>query len=731
MASLLVGCKTVLYMANRLKVYMDFLHGLPATLTLARTNLEMAVTELYAHILQFLARAIQIYTSPTIKRVIRAFWKESDVQEFEQLCDKIALRVDIEARNCDRTLSAQDRECAEKLKQDLQRALEELNKSHTIQESLSHLETKLGLDKLPYARGAMFNSHEVGHVTCHPATRVDLLGKIQDWAQQPRSKSIFWLSGMAGTGKSTIARTFAEWLTSQSHLGVVDLGASFFFKRGEGGRGSASQFFSTITHQLVLKIPGLDGPVANAITSDPLIFDKNLAEQFNKLIYQPLCEVKIPSSGCPIVVLVVDALDECNNTGHIETILALLSELPQITSICLKVFLTSRPDLPIQQGFRNISIDVRLDIVLDQAVSPETIRDDINTFVKDEFSKVREGYNARQASGDQQLGPDWPSDNDLKAIVNMAVPLFIVAATICRFVGDFRFFPEDQLETILQPQSVAHLSGMEQTYLSVLRQMSATLCGSDDEGSLYQKFRTIVGPIVTLAEPLSVMSLSALLGLRTPTINSHLDNLRSVLQVPGDLETPVQTLHLSFPEFLLSDKFRHEPFGIDGPATHRMLSTRCLQLLSSKNGLHDNMCELRYPGQLRKEVGLAIIDRRFPSAFRYACRYWVHHVQHSMVQIRDEDEVHRFLQKHFLHWLEALSLMNRISEVIEQLDILESLVSVSGASRTPREVIKTILRGGRSMNQVKLWPFLKMRDELSLVTDISSTLHHFRFTPPQ
>jgi len=45
-------------MANRLKAYMDFLHGLPPTLT--RTNFEAALTELYAHILQFLAQAIQM-----------------------------------------------------------------------------------------------------------------------------------------------------------------------------------------------------------------------------------------------------------------------------------------------------------------------------------------------------------------------------------------------------------------------------------------------------------------------------------------------------------------------------------------------------------------------------------------------------------------------------------------------------------------------------------------------
>jgi hypothetical protein len=67
--------------------------------------------------------------------------------------------------------------------------------------------------------------------------------------------------------------------------------------------------------------------------------------------------------------------------------------------------------------------------------------------------------------------------------------------------------------------------------------------------------------------------------------------------------------------------------------------------------------------------------------FQYACRYWVYHVQHSMVQICDEDKVHVFLQKHVLHWLEALSFMNRISEVIGQLGLLQLLVSVGDAPK--------------------------------------------------
>jgi hypothetical protein len=108
-----------------------------------------------------------------------------------------------------------------------------------------------------------------------------------------------------------------------------------------------------------------------------------------------------------------------------------------------------------------------------------------------------------------------------------------------------------------------------------------------------------------------------------------------------------------------------------------MLLTRCLELLSGPDGLRENLCDLRYPGQPRREIDPIMINERLSPAFQYACRYWVYHAQHSMIPIHDNDEVHIFLQKDFLHWLEALSLMNRIAEVIGHVSVLQSLVSVS------------------------------------------------------
>ena len=45
--------------------------------------------------------------------------------------------------------------------------------------------------------------------------------------------------------------------------------------------------------------------------------------------------------------------------------------------------------------------------------------------------------------------------------------------------------------------------------------------------------------------------------------------------------------------------------------------------------------------------------------------------------LRDQDAVYTFLQKHFLHWLEALSLIGRISDSIAMIGNLQSVVAVS------------------------------------------------------
>jgi hypothetical protein len=160
--------------------------------------------------------------------------------------------------------------------------------------------------------------------------RVEILRQIDTWASNLGSECIFWLNVMAGTGKSTISRTAAQKLTDKG-----DLGASFFFKRGEGDRGHAGFFITTIAAQLVQKLPTLAPHVQKAIEAieaNPVISRKALRQQFEMLVLQPLGKMRTDPQRFSRVVIVIDALDESDQEEDVRIIIRLLLQVKHITS---------------------------------------------------------------------------------------------------------------------------------------------------------------------------------------------------------------------------------------------------------------------------------------------------------------------------------------------------------------------------------------------------------------
>jgi hypothetical protein len=135
---------------------------------------------------------------------------------------------------------------------------------------------------------------------------------------------------MAGTGKSTISRTVAQSFANTGHLG-----ASFLFKRGDGDRGSLSKFFTTVAAQLVARVPALALHVKNAIDADPIIFGKAAREQFEKLILEPLSKIPGGAPTAATLVVVVDALDECERDDDVKLPRSGAVPIPGLEGTCL------------------------------------------------------------------------------------------------------------------------------------------------------------------------------------------------------------------------------------------------------------------------------------------------------------------------------------------------------------------------------------------------------------
>ncbi|EJT79995.1 hypothetical protein GGTG_00002 [Gaeumannomyces tritici R3-111a-1] len=543
------------------------------------------------------------------------------------------------------------------------------NQLKEFQRKFQQQQDRQYLEKLPVAKGAAFDAQANEHdPSCHPDTRVDLLADIHKWIEDPNGKCIFWLRGMAGTGKSTISRTVAKKLSTAKVPS-----ASFFFKKGEGDRGSAAKFFTTILAQLVRRVPILASHVQSVIENDPAIVDKNKKEQFEKLILEPLNKCKVASS--PLLAVVVDALDECDREEDAKVLVYLFSRAGEVASFRLRFFVTSRPELPIRLGFKEIG-DNYQNLALHKVPKPD-IKRDISTFLRSELDRIRQDFN-KTVPG-PGLPSDWPPPARFKDLVNMAVPLFIFASTACRFIADIHYGnPMEQLDKVLEYKTKRGRSQLHATYLPILNQLllKRTNTGSDkrtgeEEAQIIAWFRDIVGTIVLLADPLPSASLALILGRTQHDVDSKLCTLHSVLDISDDPLVPVKLLHLSFRDFLVDQENRDaNPFWVDAQRTHEQLAGRCLKLLSTGDTLRRDVCDLRHPGTLRSETSLQTINTALPPEVQYACRYWVHHWKESRRQIRDGDPVHLFLTDRLLYWLEALGITGRILESFDMANCL-------------------------------------------------------------
>lgn len=527
--------------------------------------------------------------------------------------------------------------------------------------------TTMLLNRLPLANGASFDSHAEEHnPVCLPNTRIDLLHEIIEWAEDHDAKAVYWLNGMAGTGKSTISRTLANIFAKRGSLG-----ASFFFKRGEGDRGTITKFFSTIASQLIQQVPETVTYIQNTIDTDPNIIGKAMREQFEKLVLDPLSRISGEDYQNHSYVIIVDALDECEREEDVKLLIKLLSRSKTLQSPRLRIFLTSRPELPIRLGFKAVDGEYQ-DLVLHEIAEP-IIEHDIAVFFKHELADIKLRYNDSVAD-QRRLPPMWPGQANIDILVTMAVPLFIFAATTCRFIAERRMGnPDTQLKEVLQYRTKSQESQLDTTYLPVLHSM-ATGLPRRKKAEVLDRFHTIIGLVITLANPLSISALAKMLNMPENDISDHFDLLHSVLSVPSSPREPVRLLHLSFRDFLLDPDKRDNPFWIDEKETHRRLATNCLRIMSET--LRADVCNVGAPGTPVSAIRLEEINDSLPPEVQYACRFWPYHLEQGGWRISDGDQVWSFLTAHFLYWLEALSWIGRTSEALQAIETLQSLMLV-------------------------------------------------------
>ncbi|KAI9775502.1 MAG: hypothetical protein M1839_001043 [Geoglossum umbratile] len=259
---------------------------------------------------------------------------------------------------------------------------------------------------------------------------------------------------------------------------------------------------------------------------------------------------------------------------------------------------------------------------------------------------------------------EWPGDEAIRHLVQKAAGLFIWAATTCRFIDEGgASFGSDRLSDILEGDSsdIEPEEELNIIYTKVLDNSISAHLKQREKDKAYAISREALGAIVILFSPLPAHSLARLLYMPKQKVGAMLGGLHSILDIPKDPTQPVRLHHPSLRDFLLDkQRCRDERFRVDKKKAHEALAKSCLRLMSKS--LKRDICDLHTPGTLTSEVDSCRVEQCLPADLQYACRYWVQHLQQAQIDLSSHGQVYEFFQKHFLHWLEALSLIGKISE---------------------------------------------------------------------
>jgi len=407
---------------------------------------------------------------------------------------------------------------------------------------------------------------------CLEGTREDIISEIMHWTEGQENPPICWLSGSAGFGKSAIMQTVAERLAD---TGEGVLAASFFFLRNAGARSPFTLVITTLAYHISQSIPETKDFIQHALRNDPTIPEQSIKDQFQKLVISPLRQ--LGHRPKPFVV-VVDALDECDDHDSIGEFLIVLASEDQLP---LKFLLASRAEDHLRKTFASEMVRSRtyfLDLEHFDA------HNDITSFLKSCFTKIRL-ENDRTLQGPNEK---WPSDKQLTALSKRSEGLFIFAATVVSFIMDGEGSPQERLKQVLD----SHL-GLDPLYAQVLSTVKHD-----------QYFLDTLATLILTTKQLSINSLGHLLKIGTDEMVARLVKIQSLVKIPANNDGIVQLNHTSFRDFLLNKKRSKENY-ICPAGYHAFIVVHCLVLIIGMETWPEDDAE------------------------SYACSQWFYHLDHA------------------------------------------------------------------------------------------------------
>ncbi|KAF4616604.1 hypothetical protein D9613_008517 [Agrocybe pediades] len=466
---------------------------------------------------------------------------------------------------------------------------------------------------------------------CTASTREQILDGLREWVHDPEGSRVYWINGMAGTGKTTILYSFCEWLEDDKRLA-----GNFFCSRASTACRNLNNIVRTIACQLAHYSPAFCSRLCKILEDRPNAHRLNVGEQFKSVVAMPLENLK--DASLDGAVIVIDALDECDDVSTTALFLKVL--MTYATRLPIKFLVASRPEPVI---LKNVQISSMLRL---HDVEQSLVEADIRLY-------LQEALNTMLPS---------PSSEVIDQLATRSGKLFIYAATVVRYIN-----PEDKV--VNSKSRLDEILGISSSSPNLQEQeldklYRTILLSAFDKKSFNKEELKIAAlvlrTVICAVEPMTTSMMSTILAIPQEDVANTLSRLQSVLHVQDRPSGLVSILHASFPDFLLN-KARSHKFYCNIIEHNTKLAHSCFDVMCKE--LHFNMCNLESSYDLDEKVPdlEQKIKTNISAALLYACIYWSNHLVHCDLTTSIHSKLVEFLKHRLLFWMEVLNLTKSMS----------------------------------------------------------------------
>jgi ABC-type dipeptide/oligopeptide/nickel transport system ATPase component len=484
---------------------------------------------------------------------------------------------------------------------------------------------------------------------CTPGTRVKILEGIKKWANDHSlaSPRVFWLTGQAGSGKTTIAYTIAKLFQKDANSNQhTVLGGNFLCSRQFQETQAQTRILPTIAYQLARKCKSYADALHVADKFDSVKFD--VATQLRDLLVGPWQQSEGTRDLEPFpYLIVIDALDEIKGEGGSAFLGDLLNAIDKYDLRGLKFLVTSRSNPGLIERCKSFTSEAVYRL---QDVPIEEARSDIRIYLKDKLEEL-------------DGGPE------LTELERRADGLFIYAATAVKYliphpsitVGEQTEMLKNLLSQSYEPVSVSDATSLiDELYRQILCDTFSPF-----KGEVLNRRLRILYTFLCTAERTSTPTVAALVAdSNNKVAKAVLDGLHAVLYAQDD---QIFWYHASFPDFIFDparSNFRigkkDFAFSCNEPAHHNLLGESCFHIM--KSGLRFNMGDIPSSFLFDSDNVVALaeqVNKNISAVLRYSSQHWTHHLP-SPQSINIDNLLpllSEFLQIRVLFWIEAMNLL--------------------------------------------------------------------------